>query len=86
MEEKIKTSQVKQEILRTFFSDKSSAPDELKDPFPCNKTTLEIIDTLAPMVKLTEDDVLQYMVNNNFTPCTDADGSVKWRIFEERQG
>ena len=86
MERTIKTDQVKQEILRAYFDNKDSNPNELKDPFPCNKTTLEIIDALAPMVKLTEDDVLQYMVNHNFTPCADDDGSVKWLIYEERQG
>lgn len=86
MEKEINVKQIKQEILQAYFAKKSSDPKELKDPIPCHKTTNDIIDDLAPMVEISQSDVQKWMINHNFVLCTDIDGSVKWRIFEERQG
>lgn len=46
-----------------------------------NKTTLQIMDELTPMMMLPTDDVVQYMMEHDYSTTTEQDGTVVWAIW-----
>jgi len=72
---------MKSEVLQQYFSDKKTSGEGIT--VPCYRTTQDIIDELAPMMKMEEDDILSYMLNRDYLMITDIDGSVKWEMYRE---
>ena len=48
-----------------------------------NKTTLQIMDELTPMMLLPTDDVVQYMLEHDYHTTTEQDGTVVWAIWRQ---
>lgn len=48
-----------------------------------NKTTLQIMDELTPMMMLSTDDVVQYMMEHDYSTTTEQDGTVVWAIWRQ---
>ena len=48
-----------------------------------NKTTLQIMDELTPMMMLSTDDVVQYMMEHDYYTTTEQDGTVVWAIWRQ---
>lgn len=48
-----------------------------------NKTTLQIMDDLKPMMMLSTDDVVQYMLEHDYHTTTEPDGTVVWAIWRQ---
>ena len=48
-----------------------------------NKTTLQIMDELTPMMMLSTDDVVQYMLEHDYSTTTEQDGTVVWAIWRQ---
>lgn len=48
-----------------------------------NKTTLQIMDELTPMMMLQTDDVVAYMMEHDYFTTTEQDGTVVWGIWRQ---
>ena len=70
-----------QQLLDSYFMFRSNLPGA--GYIQENKTTLQIMDDLRPMMALPTDDVVQYMVDHDYQPTTEHDGSVAWAIWRQ---
>lgn len=68
-------------LLDSYFMFRSNLPGA--GYIQENKTTLQIMDDLTPMMMLSTDDVVQYMVDHDYQPTTEHDGSVAWAIWRQ---
>lgn len=71
----------KRDILKMYFMDKFNVPPA--EAVSYFRSTQEIRDELLPMVTLSEEDILEYMNENEFAIANDEDGSVKWAMWKE---
>ena len=76
-----RNEQFAQQLLDSYFMFRSNLPGA--GYIQENKTTLQIMDDLLPMMALPTDDVVQYMVDHDYQPTTEHDGSVAWAIWRQ---
>ncbi len=51
--------------------------------YTCRRlSTLDIIDELEPMMKVNENDLMEYMANNGYVIRRDIDGQPKWMVWQ----
>lgn len=79
MDQKDHEAIVRQEVLDAYFVTRSNLPKE--GAVQCNRSTEEIMDDLVDMVYLTKKDITTYLVEHDYHPTTEIDGSVKWAIW-----
>lgn len=80
MEEKNdRKEQVKSQILDAFFTFRSPLPEE--GMVQENRTTTELLDDLQEMYGYTVDEIADYLIEHEYAPTTEQDGSVKWAIW-----
>ena len=48
-----------------------------------NKTTLQIMDELTPMMMLPTESVVGYMLEHEYSTTTEDDGTVVWAIWRQ---
>ena len=48
-----------------------------------NKTTLQIMDELMPMLALSSDTIVGYMLEHGYSTTTEGDGTVVWAIWRQ---
>lgn len=48
-----------------------------------NKTTQQIQDELEPMYRVTTDEIASYMLEHDYQPATEQDGTVTWAIWRQ---
>ena len=71
-----------QQLLDSYFTFRDNLP---KDGFiQENKTTQQIQDELEPMFSVTTGEIVEYMLEHDYSPTTEQDGTVTWAIW--RQG
>ena len=70
-----------QQLLDTYFQFRDNLPRE--GYIQENKTTLQIMDELTPMMMLSTDDVVQYMMEHDYSTTTEQDGTVVWAIWRQ---
>ena len=69
------------QLLDSYFMFRDNLP---KDGYiQENKTTLQIMDDLTPMMQLPTDDVVQYMLEHDYSTTTEQDGTVSWAIWRQ---
>ena len=76
------TKELVAKVLDAYFQFRSNVPEFggsklLED----KKTTQDIIDDLAPMMTVSETDVLNYLHDKGYQITSMEDGSVKWQIW-----
>lgn len=74
------------DILNAYIASRSPNPglSELGEPLtPDPKTTTEIKDELAPMMRIPMQDIVIFMRQSGFRLLTAQDGSLKWDIFRD---
>ena len=69
------------QLLDTYFQFRDNLPSE--GHIQENKTTLQIMDELTPMMMLSTDDVVQYMLEHDYHTTTEQDGTVCWAIWRQ---
>lgn len=74
-----KREAVKREIIDAFFSFRSNRPQE--GYAQENRNTNELWDDLHDMYNFTNEEIANYMMENDYVPTTEQDGSVKWAIW-----
>lgn len=68
-------------LLDSYFMFRENLPKE--GYIQENKTTLQIMDELTPMMLLPTDDVVGYMLEHDYQPTTEQDGTVVWAIWRQ---
>ena len=69
------------QLLDSYFMFRECLPKE--GYIQENKTTLQIMDDLTPMMMLATDDVVQYMLDHEYSTTTEQDGTVTWAIWRQ---
>ena len=69
------------QLLDSYFMFRENLPKE--GYIQENKTTLQIMDDLTPMMMLPTDDVVQYMLEHDYSTTTEQDGTVVWAIWRQ---
>lgn len=69
------------QLLDSYFMFRDNLPRE--GYVQENKTTLQIMDELSPMMLLSTDDVVQYMLDNDYQMTTEQDGTVSWAVWRQ---
>ena len=70
-----------QQLLDSYFMFRDNLPRE--GYIQENKTTLQIMDELTPMMLLSTEDVVRYMLEHDYQPTTEQDGTVVWAIWRQ---
>ena len=76
--------QMKTEVLDTYFHNKTNLPKAEGETMSAHRTTQEIKDELAPMVELSDTEIIEYMRQKDYHFVNDDDGIVKWAIWYQR--
>lgn len=69
------------QLLESYFMFRSNLPCE--GYIQENKTTLQIMDELLPMMALSSSEVTGYMLNHDYATTTEKDGTVTWAIWRQ---
>lgn len=69
------------QLLDSYFMFRQNLPGE--GYIQENKTTLQIMDELTPMMMLPTDDVVGYMLEHDYSTTTEQDGTVVWAIWRQ---
>ena len=69
------------QLLDSYFMFRENLPKE--GYIQENKTTLQIMDDLTPMMLLPTDDVVGYMLEHDYSTTTEQDGTVVWAIWRQ---
>lgn len=73
--------QFAQQLLDSYFMFRENLPKE--GYIQENKTTLQIMDELTPMMMLPTEDVVGYMLEHDYSTTTEQDGTVVWAIWRQ---
>lgn len=79
MEERNRRNKIKREILDAFF--------KFRSPLPCDgavsqhRSTVELQDDLQNMYPFSQEEIAEYMIDHDYSPLSEGDGSVKWAIW-----
>lgn len=73
--------QFAQQLLDSYFMFRENLPKE--GYIQENKTTLQIMDELTPMMLLPTEDVVGYMLEHDYSTTTEQDGTVVWAIWRQ---
>ena len=69
------------QLLDSYFMFRENLPKE--GYIQENKTTLQIMDELTPMMMLPTESVVGYMLEHEYSTTTEDDGTVVWAIWRQ---
>ena len=69
------------QLLDSYFMFRENLPKE--GYIQENKTTLQIVDELTPMMMLPTESVVGYMLEHEYSTTTEDDGTVVWAIWRQ---
>ena len=70
-----------QQLLDSYFLFRSPLPEE--GYIQENKTTLQIMDELMSMMAVSTEMIVGYMIDHDYSPTTEQDGTVAWAIWRQ---
>ena len=79
MKKKIDMEQAAEQLLETYMQFRDNLPHD--GYVEEHKTTLEIQDDLAPMLYVSEEKIVKFMLSHDYNMTTEADGTVRWAIW-----
>ena len=71
---------VARQVLDAYFETRLPLAFDASTP-PERKTTLEIQDDLRDMYDVDREDITRYLLDHAYTMATEADGTLRWRIW-----
>ena len=73
--------QFAQQLLDSYFLFRDCLPTDgfIQE----NKTTQQIQDELEPMYSVTTGEIVGYMLEHEYQPTTEQDGTVTWAIWRQ---
>lgn len=76
-----RNEQFAQQLLDSYFLFRSNLP---KTGYIAeNKTTLQITDELMPMMAISTDTVVGYMLDHDYSTTTEQNGTVAWAVWRQ---
>ncbi|MBQ4393595.1 MAG: hypothetical protein II826_10880 [Prevotella sp.] len=76
-----RNEQFAQQLLDSYFLFRSPLPQS--GYIQENKTSLQIMDDLMPMLTLSTETIVAYMTDHDYSTTTEQDGSVVWAIWRQ---
>ena len=76
-----RNEQFAQQLLDSYFLFRSPLPKS--GYIQENKTSLQIMDELMPMLTLGTETIVAYMTDHDYSTTTEQDGSVVWAIWRQ---
>lgn len=76
-----RTEEFAQQLLDSYFLFRSNLPQT--GYIAENKTTLQIMDELLPMMAISTETVVGYMLEHDYSTATEQDGTVVWAIWRQ---
>ncbi len=76
-----RNEQFAQQLLDSYFLFRSPLPKS--GYIQENKTSLQIMDDLMPMLTLSTETIVAYMTDHDYSTTTEQDGSVVWAIWRQ---
>lgn len=76
-----RNEQFAQQLLDSYFLFRSPLPQS--GYIQENKTSLQIMDELMPMLTLSTETIVAYMTDHDYSTTTEQDGSVVWAIWRQ---
>ena len=73
--------QFAQQLLDSYFLFRRPLPED--GYIQENKTTLQIMDELLPMMAVSTETVVGYMTDHDYNTTTEQDGTVSWAIWRQ---
>lgn len=70
-----------QQLLDSYFTFRDNLPHE--GYIQENKTTLDIIDELQPMMQIEMETVVAWMLEHDYSCTNEQDGTVTWAIWRQ---
>lgn len=76
-----RNEQFAQQLLDSYFLFRRPLPEEgfIQE----NKTTIQIMDDLSTMMAISAEAVVGYMLDHDYSPTTEQDGTVSWAIWRQ---
>lgn len=76
-----RSEQFAQQLLDSYFLFRRPLPEEgfIQE----NKTTIQIMDDLSTMMAISAETVVGYMLDHDYSPTTEQDGTVSWAIWRQ---
>jgi len=74
-----KIEEFKHQVLDAYFLMRYNMPKD--GAVQQNRTTLSIQEDLEPMIRLSGEDIINYMMDHDFSTTTEPDGTVTWAIW-----
>lgn len=76
-----RNEQFAQQLLDSYFLFRRPLPEEgfIQE----NKTTIQIMDDLSTMMTISAEAVVGYMLDHDYSPTTEQDGTVSWAIWRQ---
>lgn len=76
-----RNEQFAQQLLDSYFLFRRPLPEE--GYIQENKTTIQIMDDLSTMMAISAEAVVGYMLDHDYSPTTEQDGTVSWAIWRQ---
>lgn len=76
-----RNEQFAQQLLDSYFLFRRPLPEE--GYIQENKTTIQITDDLSTMMAISAEAVVGYMLDHDYSPTTEQDGTVSWAIWRQ---
>ena len=73
--------QFAQQLLDSYFLFRRPLPED--GYIQENKTTLQIMDELLPMMAVSTETVVGYMTDHDYNTTIEQDGTVSWAIWRQ---
>ena len=70
-----------QQLLDSYFLFRSPLP--AAGYIQENKTTLQLMDEMLPMMAISTEDIVAYMLEHDYSTTTEGDGTVSWAIWRQ---
>lgn len=70
-----------QQLLDSYFTFRKNLPEQ--GYIQENKTSQQIQDELEPMYSVTTGEIVDYMLEHDYSTTTEQDGTVAWAVWRQ---
>ena len=79
-----KASDIEKAVLDSYFSTRQPVFQNMTHTVDEKKTTLQVQDDLLPTLRITDEVIVDYMLQSGYLLVQDDDGSPIWQMWRMR--
>lgn len=79
-----KASDIEKAVLDSYFSTRQPVFQDMIHTVEEKKTTLQVQDDLLPTLRITDEVIVDYMLQSGYLLVQDDDGSPIWQMWRMR--